>query len=147
MVLMRTVEVVVHEHPGGRKRLCRRRLQDARLWEQIEGNHLERAAIRLCRGYSYICWGGRIKTSSWVECGISSRDPFLCMEDDSLDYLIRCKKEYLRWAEECDRNKLHRTAVMDILFFGKSAGEVEKNYRKRHGWAVKNLVEALKLHG
>ena len=41
MVLMRTVEVVVHEHPGGRKRLCRRRLQDARLWEQIEGNHLD----------------------------------------------------------------------------------------------------------
>ena len=146
MVLTRTVEVIVHEHPGGRRRFCRRRVQAARLWEQIESNNLERAAIRLCRGYSYICWGGRIKTSSWVETGISSRDSLFNLSDDSLDYLIRCKDEYLRWAAECDKNSLNRVAVMDILFFGKSAGEVEKFYHKRHGWAIKNLVAALKLH-
>lgn len=128
-------------------RFYRRRLQDIRVWKQICDKGFEKAAVKLCRGFSYMCWNGRIRTSSWSER--ISRSFNLegdSLSECSLEYLSRCKKDYLAWIAECEEADVCHRATMDILFFGYSLGEVEKVYRRRHGWGLSNLMQCLELY-
>ncbi len=129
------------------KRLFRKRLQDMRIWNQICAAGFEAAAVRLCRGYGFMCFGGRLRTSSWSERICKSCNPDGGnLSDASLDYLVRCKREYLAWVDECVCAKINHRAVMDILFFGRNLQEVEKIYCRRHGWAILNLMQAIELY-
>ncbi len=138
---------ILQEKCFDNNRFFRRRLQDSRIWKQICAAGYEWAAIRLCRGYSYIVNGGRVKTSSWAEKVSASYNPDRgCLADFNLDYLQRCKYDYLRWFDSCLEAGLNPRAAMDILFFGCGLDEVERAYRRRHGWAIKNLLQAIELY-
>lgn len=127
--------------------LNRRRLQDVRLWNKIRNSGYEHVAIRLCRGYAFLCWGADMRVSSWTERVSSSYNPISGLGDDEkLLYLTRCKQDYLNWIEECIKCGVWYRAVMDILFFGKSYKDVEKIYRHRHGWAISNMMQAFELY-
>lgn len=127
-------------------RWCRRRVQDERIWRQIGDQHLEREAIRICRAFHFITFGRGIRTSQLVESFERSGLESFLNDQDFLDYLIRCKEDYLKWINLCKKEKIQYYAIIDILYFGLSITEVEKSYRKRHGWAMKNLVQGLKLY-
>lgn len=126
--------------------LCRRRIQDARIWNCIEDNHYEREALRIIRGFHYICWGGMCRARSLIDsCERSGFEGELGYEG-FMDYLRRCKDDYLSWAEACKKDRVCHRAIVDLLYFAQSAKEVEKNYRKRHGWALRNLIKGLGLY-
>lgn len=127
-------------------RVVSRRLQDRRLWEQIENLGFRKAAYCLTKGYSYICWGGHLRAVSWKEVRGSYREPYADFDDETLEFLFRCKCDYLRWSRLCDSLGLNRGAVMDILYFGKSLSAVDKSYGRRHGWAAANILAALSLY-
>lgn len=138
---------ILQEKRFDNNRFFRRRLQDSRIWKQICAAGYEWAAIRLCRGYAYMVNGGRVKISSWSEKVSASYNPERGEAADSdLEYLQRCKYDYLRWFDSCLEAGLNPRAAMDILFFGCGLDEVERAYRHRHGWALKNLLQCLELY-
>ena len=127
--------------------LYRRRLQDIRIWRHINEKGFERVAVRLCQGYKFICWGGRMRTSSWSEkISRSYHQDVDSFNNDSLDYLMHCKKDYLHWADACEQEGVNHRAVMEIIFFGRNTTEVERMFRHRHGWALKNMMQAFELY-
>ena len=129
-----------------KNRVVSRRLQDRRLWAQIEAFGFQKAAYCLTRGFAYICWGGRLKAISWQEVRSGYQDTYSALNDETLEFLFRCKQDYLRWSRLCDSEGLNRHAVMDILYFGKSLSVIDKSYKKRHGWAAANILAALALY-
>lgn len=129
------------------RRLFRKRLQDVRIWNQICAAGFEAAAVRLCRGYGFICFGGQLRTSSWSERINKSYNPDSdSLSENCFDYLLRCKRDYLAWAEECDKAGINHRAVIDVLFFGRNLQEVEKIYRHRHGWALSNMLQSFEFY-
>lgn len=128
-------------------RFFRRKLQDVRIWKQITVAGLEWAAQRICRGYSYIVQGGNVRVSSWTErVSTSYNHHGGGAEVSDWEYLQRCKQDYLRWVDACRQRGVCSPAAMDILFFGSQAREIEQRYRRRHGWAISNLLQALELY-
>ena len=128
-------------------RFFRRRLQDARIWNQIRTAQMENAAIGICRGFAYLTDGGRVPVSSWSEKVSASYNIHGAeVGEDKLLYMGRLRRDYLAWADACrDAGLCHRAAI-DILFFGDSVGQVEKKYRRRHGWAMRNLMQSLEIY-
>lgn len=147
MVKKKNSQIILNETPFQANRLNRRRLQDIRIWNQICRHGFEQAAVRLCRGFGFICRGGRLQTCSWSERISRSYNPDGGdLSENTLDFLLRCKKDYLAWAEQCANAGVNHRAVMDVLFFGRSVREVEKIYCHRHGWAISNLIQSLELY-
>lgn len=99
-------------------RVVSRRLQDRRLWEQIENLGFRKAAYCLTKGYSYICWGGYLRAVSWKEVRGSYREPYADFDDETLEFLFRCKRDYLRWSRLCDSLGLNRGASGLAVIFG-----------------------------
>ena len=99
-------------------RFYRRRLQDARIWNRIRAQGYEDAAANLCYGFAYLCWGGRAITSSWCERVSTSFNPNPeNLSEGRIEYLQHCRKDYLAWADECQKHGIKHRAAMDILFF------------------------------
>ncbi len=128
-------------------RLYRRRLQDVRIWKQIRERGFDVAAVRLSLGYSFWCHGLGMRISSWAEKVYNSyKQEGGDLPEGRLEYLSRCRKDYLRWVDECVRCGVNHHAAMDILFCGKNNRDVEKYYHRRHGWGIDNLMQALELY-
>lgn len=125
---------------------CRRRLQDAVIWEMIEENKFGREAIRICRAVHYICWGGRCKTSQLVSTCERGGFETVLSDVEFAEYLIRCKADYLEWVKNCQAHGVNSRAIVDILYFGKTLGEMDRKHSKRHGWAMENLKAGLFLY-
>lgn len=128
-------------------RFYRRRLQDARIWNRIRAQGYEDVAANLCYGFAYLCWGGRAITSSWCERVSTSFNPNPeNLSEGRIEYLQHCRKDYLAWADECQKHGIKHRAAMDILFFGKGTKEVEQIYGRRHGWAMSNLLQSFEFY-
>lgn len=142
-----TIQSINSSVQFGSPRFFRRKLQDVRIWKQITAAGYEWAALRICRGYSYIVQGGNVRVSSWTE-RVSTSYNHHCggAEISGWEYLQRCKQDYLHWVDICRRQGVCAPAAMDILFFGCQVREIEQRYRRRHGWAMSNLLQALELY-
>ena len=128
------------------RRVVSKRLSDRRLWKSIEENGCQKAASRLTRGFAYLCWGAGTRAVVWREIRGTYREPFAGMDDDSLEFLYHCKKEYLAWCNICEKKGINHRVVMDVLYFGKSLSEIDKDHGRRHGWAHQNILAALALY-
>ena len=147
MMIKKLAQNVRIQESTGNNRFYRRRLQDIRIWKHIADKGFELAAVRLCQGFRYICWGGLIRTSSWSERVYRSYNPeYDNWAENTLDYLLGCKRDYLTWADQCEHAGVSHRAAMDILFFGYSLNEVEKVYRRRHGWALSNMMQSFEFY-
>ncbi|MBE6453013.1 MAG: hypothetical protein E7012_05955 [Alphaproteobacteria bacterium] len=125
----------------------KKNLQDIRIWKKIRANGYEWVAIRLCRGYSYLCQVKSMKVSSWMEKVCYSFNPDgYGADEDKLLYLMRCRHDYLEWADNCEKNGVSHHAAMDILYFSKSCHDVERMNRHRHGWAISNLMKSFEFY-
>jgi hypothetical protein len=122
---------------------CKRRKSDARIWEKIEAEKLEKAAIRIVRGFDYITNPVQIKGIS-LEMRVSEGGKKLDDVEDWLSYLSRCADDYIAWGNRCIKLGINVSAVMDILGYGMGARAVDNLRRKRHGWAMENLIDGLK---
>ena len=125
------------------KKIISKRLQDRRLWLQIEQKGLSRAVYYLSKGLGYLCWGGRVRARILSEVMGQYLGAFDYADEETLDFLIRCKNDYLRWFELAQKNGYVPQAVVDVLYFGTSLSDVDKKYQRRHGWALKNIIESL----
>lgn len=122
-------------------------LQDLKVWKKIRETGYEWAAVRLCRGYAFLCQVNTIKVSSWSEriC-ISLNQDVYTSEEDRLLYLSSCRKDYLDWADKCEAKGISHLAAMDILYFGENCKFVERKYCHRHGWAMSNLIQSFEFY-
>ncbi len=141
-----TESVVVKGDGGEVFGICRRRIKDSRIWDKVEYWHLEREAIRICRAFHFITFGRGCRTSKMTESFERSGLESFLSDLDFLHYLIRCRKDYLKWAEECGRQGVNRAAVVDLLYFNMTIAQVESKFHKKHGWAIKNLIKGLRLY-
>lgn len=147
MVKKKNSQIIFNENQHQARRLNRRRLQDIRIWQRICQHGFELAAVRLCRGFGFICRGGRLQTCSWSERISRSYNPDGGdLSENTLDFLLRCKKDYLAWVNQCVDAGVKYQAAIEILFFGRGTEEVEKIYCRRHGWAMTNLLQCLELY-
>jgi len=55
--------------------------------------------------------------------------------------------DYFAWGKECTRRGISHAAIMDVLGYGKSCRAVERERRRRNGWARDELGLGLDLYG
>ncbi|MBE6447916.1 MAG: hypothetical protein E7018_01275 [Alphaproteobacteria bacterium] len=134
-------------HPKFSSLQKRIRLQDSRIWNRIRNAGCEWAAVRLCKGFSYLCWGASLPISSWAERVQKSYNPYADDTDENrIEYMSRCRQDYLQWVDTCRQHNINSGAAIDILYFGRNTKDIEKIYCRRHGWAISNLMQALDLY-
>lgn len=122
-------------------------LQEAKVWNKVRKYGYEWQAVRLCRGYAFLCQVNSIRVSSWNEkvCVSINSDNY-GSEEERLLYLSGCRRDYLNWADKCELNGISHLAAIDILYFGESCKSVEYKYRHRHGWAMRNLIQSFDFY-
>ena len=55
-------------------------------------------------------------------------------------------QDYRLWAKEAFMAGVDVAAVIDVIGFGKGSRQVERERRKRNGWAVDNLIAGLDIY-
>ena len=118
--------------------ICRRRKADARLFDSLDGDQ-ERAADRIVFAFTSITGPVAVKIQSFDH--IPGQTP-----DGREEYLSDVKNAYVAWGQECFRQQISHSAIMDILVYNRAAGDVDACRRKRKGWAKDNLVDGLTLY-
>lgn len=122
-------------------------LQDAKVWKKVRELGFEWTAVRICRGYAFLCQVSPMRVSSWNEkVSVSINQNVFASEEDKLLYLSACRRDYLDWADNCEESGISHLAVIDVLYFGETCKFVEQKYRHRHGWGMKNLINSLYLY-
>ena len=66
------------------------------------------------------------------------------MTDDDTIRMLR--RHYLDWGRDCTIHSLNVSACMDFLAHGESIGDIERKHPKRHGWALRNLLDCLDVY-
>lgn len=116
-----------------------RRIVDARLWDQMT-LHQQEAALKIDYGYNIMSKGLGYRISSADKERISGS-----RKHDINDFQAEQMRFYIHWANICIKENLCHAACIDILIFGKSCRQVDKDRRIRKGWAKHNLFECLSI--
>ena len=97
-----------------------------------------RASEMIARGFHLRTAGLGMRTQSfsWQPKSTGST------EDWQLDLMLR----FTLWAEAVQREGLSFAAVLDIIVFEKSCRTVDKERKKRNGFARSQLLESLELY-
>lgn len=120
--------------------VTRRRILDARLWDQLPSTQQE-AALKINSGYYLMSKGRGFKISAPHLENTGGTAP-----GDETEHQMQLVQSYLNWAKSCQQKNISHAACIDILVFGKSCAAADKDRRKRKGWAKINLIEGLKLY-
>jgi hypothetical protein len=116
-----------------------RRIVDARLWaaltpaQQTSALEIALAFETLGRGLGYIA-------SDW------KRIPGCRGQSNAADAHARLVNTYIDWTQRCQRKKVSHAMIVDVLVFGFSCRQVDRDRRQRTGTARKNLVDGLCLY-
>lgn len=116
-----------------------RRIVDARLWEAMTPPQQD-AALEIAMAAHLATLGIGFKTSP---SGMQRIESSPGNQTDRQAALISF---YFSWAKTCKRERLSAACILDILLFGKSCRQVDKERKIRNGSARHNLIEGLKLY-
>lgn len=120
----------------------RRRKQDARVWEAIEAEDLEKAAIWIEMGYRYRVDGMLAVIQKYgkdIEQRGGGQSP-----EDRADFLQDVDIAYMAWIEKARDHKVRVPAVLDVLVMGLGLRETDRLYQARRGWSKANLLDGLR---
>lgn len=116
-----------------------RRILDARLWESLSLPQQD-AALEIAAAAHLATKGVGFRTSPY---SMHRLGPSAGSETERQAALVSF---YFSWARECKQARISHACALDILLFGKSCRQVDKERRLRNGSARLNLVEVLKLY-
>lgn len=143
-----TETVMVKIDQKRRREQCRRRKQDARLWEAIEEvPNGERAVYWIVGGYQAAT--GPVNTASSImdllmkisrSTGTASSD-----ESEWAEKQGKMISALHEWGKECLKRGVSFAACMDIIGHGMGLREVDALRRKQNGWSRQNLVDGISL--
>lgn len=123
-----------------------RRRSEAALWGWLAKEpDYERAAARIGAAFTFLDRGLGVQESTLARMmrgGVSGGG-------SGPDYLRRMNAllaDYFDWGRECTRRRISHAAVMDVIGYGKTCRTVERERKRRNGWAREQLDEALALY-
>lgn len=113
------------------------RKADKRLWESLSQDQYD-AAQQIYYGFKMRVagMGPRTQTYSGMPAAgaVSHYGPSFLLE------------KFAMWSREARKTGVSVGCILDILVFGKSCRDVDRDHRKRKGFAKKNLVEGLEKY-
>lgn len=146
-----TEAVLVRVSDKRQKEQSRRRKQDARLFDAIEAAGLERPAIWVIRGFEALTGPVSVRIAS-LEARVSGRGDreermarAAMLRAEEIGAIAKMKDAYVSWGAECTRRGISHAAIVDVLCFGKTPNQVDKDRRKWNGWAKDNMMRGLQL--
>lgn len=121
-----------------------RRRSEAALWDWLAKQpDYERAAARIVAAFTVLDRGLGLQESALARA--MRGDPGGPGGPDYLRRLNGLLGDYFDWGRECTRRGVSHAAVMDVLGHGKTLRAVERDRRKRNGWAREQLALGLEL--
>ncbi len=133
-----TEEVAIHTTPNRQPQKIQRRIVDNRLWGAMTAMQ-QQAALRIAVSHEMMGRGLGYVSSNW------ERIPGCRGSSNVSEMHAQMIDRYVKWAQECTKQKISHSMVLDILCFGFSCRAVDQNRRMRTGSARKNLMLALDL--
>lgn len=118
---------------------ARRRIVDARLWDAMSPTQQD-AALQIAEAYETMGRGLGYVTSDW------QRIPGASGVGNAGAAHSRLIHGYIEWTKQCHREKISHAMIIDILVFGFSCRQQDRDRRLRRGSARKNLMDGLTLY-
>lgn len=118
--------------------ICRRRIVDARLWDAMRAEE-QTAAERIYCGFVLI------SGPSLVKCVTLERVDGKTA-NGAANGIRDLSDDYWDWAKTAQRERVRVAEVLDILVFGKSCAQVDRERRQRKGVARGNLFDGLGVY-
>ncbi len=134
-----TTAILVKTSNKRKSKKYQQRILDARLWNKMT-NAQQDAALAIDRAFQLMSKGLGYRISAPHLAKISTS------RVNHSDYEGELINIYFKWAKSCKEKELHHSAAIDILIYGKSCIEVDRNRRVRNGWAKNNLLESLNIY-
>ncbi|MDY0008592.1 MAG: hypothetical protein RBS08_02690 [Bdellovibrionales bacterium] len=118
---------------------ARRRIVDARLWDAMTTAQQD-AALQIAEAFETMGRGLGYVTSDW------QRIPGACGAGNAGAAHSRLIYGYIEWTKQCHREKISHAMIVDILVFGVSCRQQDRDRRLRSGSARRNLMDGLTLY-
>lgn len=118
---------------------ARRRIVDARLWDAMSPAQQD-AALQIAEAFETMGRGLGYVTSDW------QRIPGASGAGNAGAAHSRLIHGYVEWTKQCHREKISHAMIIDILVFGFSCRQQDRDRRLRSGSARKNLMDGLTLY-
>lgn len=121
-----------------KKQQCVARKWDSRIWKAM--THMEQEAAQqiawIVNQYSGV--------ANYKVQKLSGTPPSTAEHDDTR--LATMREYYNTWLELCRRYRVCPTSLINIIVLGHSLSRVDRNKRKRKGWAKQNMLDGLGLY-
>lgn len=111
----------------------RRRKADARVWDSFSPEQ-EKAAEQIQAAWSVLAGDVNVKIGRY---GSNGGRPL------GEDKRVQLVGYYREWANNARKDGFDASAIMEILCYGAGLREVERDRRRRNGWAKDNLHDGL----
>lgn len=134
-----TKSVRLKENPAQAATRHQQRIVDARLWKAMSPFQ-QNAALALEHAFHQMSKGLGYRTSAPHKLNFGKAHH---SENDRDGEIIAF---YFQWAEACKQEDLHHSAAIDVLVYGQSCRQVDRNRRVRNGWSKKNLLACLNIY-
>lgn len=118
---------------------ARRRIVDARLWDAMSPAQQD-AALQIAEAFETMGRGLGYVSSDW------QRIPGAGGPGGAGAAHSRLIHGYVEWTKQCHREKISHAMMIDILVFGFSCRQQDRDRRLRSGSARKNLMDGLTLY-
>lgn len=118
---------------------ARRRIVDARLWDAMSAAQQD-AALQIALAFETMGRGLGYVSSDW------QRIPGARGAGNAGAAHSRLIHGYVEWTKQCHREKISHAMIVDILVFGFSCRQQDRDRRLRSGSARKNLMDGLTLY-
>lgn len=115
------------------------RIVDARLWSKMSPSQQD-AALAIDRAFGLMCKGIGYKISAPHLPKISHS------HKNNAEFESEIINTYFEWVQQCKAKNLSHSASIDIIVYGKTCKETDRNRRVRNGWARKNLLDCLNIY-
>ena len=110
--------------------------KNKRLWDSLSDDEAE-AAQKIYYGFQILVSGGGYKTQSFT--------PVVVRRFERTEHHSDLVEFFTIWARKAARD-ISVTSVLDVLVFGKSFRDIDREKQKRKGFAKKNLLEGLGIY-
>lgn len=117
-----------------------RRQADARLWEHIEGEPIREAALYDITG----AWRS-ITNGVGVRTFDPTKTPGRGDAAASAEFNMDLRAAYRDWVEMAKNRGIDHQVIIDLFCHAISARVVETTARRRHGWAIEEMIRGLEL--
>ncbi|WP_293962846.1 hypothetical protein [Sneathiella sp.] len=122
---------------AGERRPKGRRQGGARFYAALTEDQI-RTAEMIARGFQFRTSGIGMRTQSF-----STLPPSTGNIEERQSELVR---RFMRWAVTAQQNGISVATVLDIIVFGKSFRTVDRERRKRNGFARVQLLDSLEFY-